>query len=251
MTKLAKLFSNVHFIAIASLAITYGCADAPLAPADDPVALIEGGWGGPAELANCAHAEICELDRWANESDFRVMVRNKDAEVSSSDSSVLEILSVEPNTRVVASAFGCIFDCGSSKIDYLSVMVRTKSPGDAEFVIDGPAGDQRRLAVHVEDVDTVQVVDVISGDTVESVGQALVFLRLEAFDDAGERLGLQGSWSVDVPDRFLLHVGIFEDGAATLDYAASALVESIDTGPVSTVLRVAAGEMSLAIPVEL
>lgn len=237
---MAKLSLILTLFMIASLAFLAGCGE-DCGPNDDceespPVALAEGSWGHAAELADCASGQICELDRWANETEFRVIVWNEDAEVSSSDSDVLEIVRVESISRVA-----------------LSVIVRTKSAGDAEFVIDGAAGDQRRLPVHVADLATVRIVDFASGDLVESIDASTAFVRLEAFDREGHALAVQGRWAIDDPNPFVLYPGLWsDDGSETLEHSASAfLMASSETLPLSTMLRVTIGETTLEVPIEL
>ena len=239
---MTRLISNVGLGAVASLALLSSCAD------EGPTALAEGGWGGPARLANCDAAEMCDLDHWASQRDFKVIVANQDAEVSSTDSNVLRVVSLEPTTETYTPIF-CIWDCSPITLEYLSVIVHTRGPGDAELVIDGPAGDQRRLPVHVVDVERFQVVDVLSGDILEAIDRDTFFVRLEAYDLGNERLAVHGRWSTEPPGTFSLSVQLFDGQFETLEYAATAFFDASVSA--TTTLQISIGETLLEIPVEV
>ena len=241
---MTRLISNVGLVAIASLAFLSSCAE----EGPSPAALVEGGWGGPARLANCAAAEMCDLDVWASQRDFKVIIPNQDAEVSSTDSNVLEVVSVEPTTEIEDPVF-CFWDCSAITLEYLSVIVHANGPGDAELVIDGPAGDQRRLPIHVLDVERFQVVDVPSGRILEAIDRNTPFVRLEAYDLGNKRLAVHGSWSCEPPGTALLSVQLFDGQFETLEYAATAWV--IELGSATTTLQISMGETLLELPVEL
>lgn len=240
---MTRLISNVGLAAIASLALLSSCAD----EGPSPAVLAEGGWGGPAWLANCGAAEMCDLDHWASQGDFKVIVANQDAEVSSTDSNVLQVVSVEPTTETYNPLF-CFWDCGPITLEYLSVIVHTNGPGDAELVIDGPAGDQRRLPIHVVDVDRFQVVDAWSGNILEAIDRNTPSVRLEAYDLGNERLAVHARWSTEPPGTALLRVELFDDEFETLEYAATAYL--IELGSATTTLQISIGETLLEIPVE-
>jgi len=249
-----RLSSMPFFAAIASIALLAGCGDQGTGTRSngppEPEPLADGGWTGPAQLMNCWLVENCEQDRWANQSEFEVIVWNEDAEVSSSDPDVLEIVSVERGNPIPTL---CIFNCGGPVDEELSVILRTKSVGDAELIIDGPAGDQRRLPVHVADIDTIRLVDGISGDPIEVIDPLHPFVRLDAEDAEGGKLAAYGRWSIDDPDAALLQPGPLtgSDTEHTLERSASALVISNEPSPASTMLRVTIGENALDLPVEL
>ncbi len=189
---MAQPVSDLGFAAIASLALLSSCAD----EGPPPKVLAEGGWGGPARLANCDAAKMCDLDHWASQLEFKVIVQNEDAEVSSTDSNVLEVVSIEPTTEITSPIF-CFWDCSPTTLKYLSVILHTNGPGDAELVIDGPAGDRRRLPIHVVDVETFQIVDPWGGGTLEAIDRNTPFVRLEAYDPGNHRLAVHGRWSVE------------------------------------------------------
>lgn len=233
--------SKLRLAAIASLALLLGCGD----EGSSPMELPEGGWGGPARLANCVPADMCDLDRWASHSDFKVIVAYEDVEVSSSDSSILEVVSAEPIIEIDSPIF-CILDCRPRRLEYFSVIVHTNGSGDAELVIDGPASDQRRLPVHVVHVETFEVVDV-SGNPIEAIDHNTPFARLEAYDLGNNRLAAHGSWSTAAPDSVLLSVQLFDDQLETLEYTATAFFFPLT--PVTTTLQVSVGEALLELPV--
>lgn len=249
-----RLSSMPYFPAIMSLALLSGCGDPGAENGSngrrEPEALVEGSWNGPAELMNCSIGENCELDRWANQSEFQVIVWNEDADVSSSDPEVLEVVSVERGNPIDT---WCIFDCPGVVDEELSVIVRTQRVGNAEFIIDGPAGDQRRLPVHVADIDTLRLIDIVSDEPVDTIGALPSAVGLDAQDAEGEKLAVPGSWSIDDPDAALLHPTLFSgsDGHATLERSTSAIIVRNGPSPVSTTLRVTVGENELAFPVEL
>jgi hypothetical protein len=241
---MSRFISNVGLVAIASLALLSGCSDDG-APAE---ALADGGWGGPARLANCSEAEMCHLDRWASQGDFEVIVPNENAEVSSSDANVLEVVSAEPTIETGTPIF-CFWDCSPTTFEYLSVIVRTKGPGDAELVIDGPTGDQRQLPIHVVDVERFQLVDATTGDILEAIDQNPSYVMLEAYEAGSNRLAVQGRWSVADPDAVSLAYGIFDDPNEMLEYTATALI--IGQESATTTLKIASGEARLEFPIEL
>lgn len=240
---MTRLIPNVGLAAIASLALLSSCAD----EGRSPTALAKGGWGGPARLANCAAAEMCDLDQWASQLEFKVIVANQDAEVSSTDSNVLEVVSAEATTEIENPVF-CFWDCSPRTLEYLSVIVHTRGPGDAELVIDGPAGDQRRLPVHVADVERLQVVDACTGDIVEAIDGSCPLVRLSAYDLGNKRLAVHARWSTEPPGAALLSVGLFKAQFETLEYAATAYL--IELGSASTTLHISIGETLLEVPVE-
>lgn len=213
-----------------------------------PMTLPEGGWGGPARLANCYEAEMCELDRWASRSAFEVIVLSADAEVSSSDPSVLEILSAEERTEI-EEPFFCWWDCTPRTVTFLGVLARTHDSGRAELVIDGPAGDQARLPVNVVDVERFQIVDVVSGEILQTIDENMFFVRLEAYDSENSRLAAQGRWAVETPDALNLSVAPLDEVSGSLEYSATAFLFA--TTPVTTTLQIEVGETLIEIPVEV
>lgn len=237
---MTRVIFTTELTRIALLALLLGCGD----EGSSPMELPEGGWGGAARLANCVPADVCDLDRWASHSDFKVIVANEDAEVSSSDSSVLEVVSVEPTIEIDNPVF-CFWDCRPRRLEYLSVIVHTNDPGDAEVVIDGPADDQRRLPVHVVHVETFEVVDV-SGNPIEAIHHNTPFARLEAYDLGNNKVAAHGSWSTAAPDSVLLSVQLFDDQLETLEYTATAFFFPLT--PVTTTLQVSVGEALLELP---
>lgn len=241
---MCRFVSTVGLVTIAWLALFSGCSDEG-AP---PEALAEGGWGGPARLANCSQAEMCHLDHWASQGDFEVIVPNENAEVSSSDATVFEVVSAEPTTETNTPIF-CFWGCSPTTFEYLSVIVRTKGPGDAELVIDGPAGDQRRLPVHVVDVEWFQLLDETTGDILETIDQNPSYVVLEAYDVDSNRLAVQGHWSVADPDAVSLAYRIFDERSETLEYTSAAWV--IGEEPAATTLEITIGETRLGFPLEL
>ncbi|MGB8223267.1 MAG: hypothetical protein WCF10_11830 [Polyangiales bacterium] len=190
---------------------------------------------------------MCDLDHWASQRDFKVIVANQDAEVSSTDSNVLEVVSVEPTTEIENPVF-CFWDCSPITLKYLTVIVHTKRPGDAELVIDGPAGDQRQLPIHVVDVERFQVVDAWAGGILEAIDHNTSFVRLEAYDLGNTRLAVHGRWSTEPPGTASLSVQLFDDQFETLEYAATAFL--IELGSATTTLRISIGETLLEVPVE-
>ncbi|MGB5195100.1 MAG: hypothetical protein WBN70_19100 [Polyangiales bacterium] len=241
---MAQPVSDLGFAAIASLALLSSCAD----EGPPPKVLAEGGWGGPARLANCDAAKMCDLDHWASQLEFKVIVQNEDAEVSSTDSNVLEVVSIEPTTEITSPIF-CFWDCSPTTLKYLSVILHTNGPGDAELVIDGPAGDQRRLPVRVVDVERFQVVDALSGDILEAIDRDTFFVRLEAYDLEDERLAVHGRWSTEPPGTPLLSVQLFDEQLETLEYAATAFFGAPRLA--TTTLQISIGETLLEAPMEV
>jgi len=241
---MAQPISDLRFAAIASIALLSSCAD----EGTPPTALAEGGWGGPARLANCESAEMCDLDHWASQLDFKVIVQNEDAEVFSTDSNVLEVVSIEPTTEITSPLF-CFWDCSPTTLKYLSVILHTNRPGDAELVIDGPAGDRRRLPIHVVDVERFQIVDPWGGGILEAIDRNTPFVRLEAYDPGNHRLAVHGRWSAEPAGTAVLRVQPLDDELETLEYAATAFV--IPRGSATTTLQISIGETLLELPVEL
>lgn len=239
---MTRVIFTVGLTGIAMLALLSGCGDERLPPMELP----DGGWGAAASLSNCGPADMCELDRWASQGDFTVIVANEDAEVSSSDSTVLQVVSAEPMIEIDHPVF-CFWDCRPTTLKYLSVIAHTNGPGDAELVIDGPAGDQRRLPVHVVDVEVFQVVDE-SGNRVEAIDRNTPLVRLEAYDLGNDRLAAYGSWRFAAPGSVLLSVGVFDDQLEELEYAATAFF--IPQTQVTTTLQISAGEALLEFPVD-
>ncbi len=229
--------------AMTMMACLSSCAD----DGSPPLPLPEGGWGGPARLASCDEADMCELDRWASASTFELIVTSSDAEVSSNDPSVLEILSAEARSEVERPFF-CVLDCAPRTVTFLTVFARTHGPGRAELVIDGPAGDQARLPVTVIDVERFQIVDLVSGEVVEAIDREHFFVRLEAHDWQGSRLAAQGRWTVGAPDVVDLRVDFFDQVTDPLEYSATALLFA--EAPVTTTLEVEVGETIIELPVE-
>jgi hypothetical protein len=182
-----------------------------------------------------------------------VIVRNEGAEVSSSDPDVLEIVSVERVTRIDEDGWFCVLNCSRTVTEELSVIARTKIVGTAEFVIDGPAGDQRRLSVQVIDIDDVGLVDIVSDEPVDAIDAEHFLVSLDARDAEGKRLAVQGRWSIDDPDAVSLYPELWSghDASSTLEHSTSAFVARSGAGTVSTTLRVTAGGIELVLPVEL
>ena len=181
--------------------------------------------------------------------DFKVIVANQDAEVSSTDSNVLEVVSADATTETYTPIF-CFWDCGPRTREYLSVIVHTQgSLVMREAVIDGPAGDQRRLPVRVVDVERFQVVDALSGDILEAIDRDTFFVRLEAYDLEDERLAVHGRWSTEPPGTPLLSVQLFDEQLETLEYAATAFF--VAPRSATTTLQISIGETLLEIPVEV
>jgi hypothetical protein len=192
---------------------------------------------------------MCELDRWASRSAFEVIVLSPDAEVSSTDPSVLEIVSAEERTKIEQPPFFCFWDCTPRTVKFLDVLVRTRGPGDAELVIDGPAGDQVRLPVEVVDVERFQIVDVVSGEVLDTIDREHFFVRLEAHDSQNSRLAAQGRWTVPTPEALDLRVQPFDEASDSLEYAATACLFA--EVPVTTTLQIEVGEALIEVPVEL
>jgi hypothetical protein len=190
---------------------------------------------------------MCDLDHWASQREFKVIVANQDAEVSSTDSNVLQVVDAEATTETYTPFF-CFWDCGPRTREYLSVIVHTRGPGDAELVIDGPVGDQRRLPVRVVDVERFQVVDACTGDILEAIDRSCPFVRLEAYDLGNTRLAVHGRWSTEPPGAALLSVQLFDAQLETLEYAATGFL--IERGSATTTLQISIGETLLEVPVE-
>jgi hypothetical protein len=244
-----RFSSTSSLLLVVSFALFSGCADSE----PEPQPLREGSWGGPAELGSCSGGDVCEQDRWANKSEFQVIVWNAGAEVSSSDPDVLEIVSVERGIVVDSGGFFCFFQCTRTIIEGLWVIVRTKSLGTAEFVIAGPAGDQRRLSVQVIDINDVGLVDIVSDEPVDAIDAEHFLVMLDARDAEGNRLAVQGRWSTDDPESVSLYPELWtsDDASDTLEHSTTAFVTPSGAGAVSTALRVTAGDIELALPVEL
>ena len=142
----------------------------------------------------------------------------------------------------------CFWDCEAKTIEFLSVIIRTNGPGDAELIIDGPAGDQARLPVHVTVVERFQIVDVVSGSILEAIDSNTYFVRLETYDSENTRLAAQGKWNTEPPDTIPLSVKLFDESSDLLEYSATAFLVNTTGG--TTTLQVSVGETTLEIPVE-